>query len=218
MHRLVQSLRLGLVAPGEKLPPERELASMLGVSRDTLREAIGELVSSGYLLSKRGRYGGTFAADPLPPASVTVGQDDEDAPSPGSIVDILALREVVEVGIARRLATMDLSGEARERLWRAHKECTPDDIDQYRIRDTHLHLLMGELVGAPSLVPMIADVRLEVNRLLGQIPMLKPNLEHACEQHGELLSAILRGNAEDSARIMAEHLDGTAQLLLGFLD
>ncbi|RBO70570.1 FadR/GntR family transcriptional regulator, partial [Microbacterium sp. H6] len=58
--RLVQTIRLGVVAPGESLPPERELAASFGVSRDTVREAIRELADTGYLLPRRGRYGGTF--------------------------------------------------------------------------------------------------------------------------------------------------------------
>ena len=52
--------------PGESLPPERELAARLGVSRDTVREAIKSLADAGYLVSRRGRYGGTFLADELP--------------------------------------------------------------------------------------------------------------------------------------------------------
>ena len=57
--------------PGESLPPERELAARLGVSRDTVREAIKSLADAGYLVSRRGRYGGTFLADELPRACRT---------------------------------------------------------------------------------------------------------------------------------------------------
>ncbi len=64
--RLLQTIRLGVLQPGESLPPERELATRLGVSRDTVREAIKSLSDAGYLVSRRGRYGGTFLAEPLP--------------------------------------------------------------------------------------------------------------------------------------------------------
>src|ERR1700733_16304045 len=64
--RLLQTIRLGIVAPGEALPPERDLAARFSVSRDTVREAIRELADAGFLVSKRGRYGGTFVSDPLP--------------------------------------------------------------------------------------------------------------------------------------------------------
>src|SRR3978361_1908979 len=64
--RLLQTIRLGIVAPGVALPPERDLAARFSVSRDTVREAIRELADAGYLVSKRGRYGGTFVTDPVP--------------------------------------------------------------------------------------------------------------------------------------------------------
>ncbi|MDT4957248.1 MAG: hypothetical protein QOD31_1047, partial [Pseudonocardiales bacterium] len=67
--RLLETIRLGVLAPGESLPPERELATRLGVSRDTVREAIKSLSEAGYLESRRGRYGGTFLADELPAPS-----------------------------------------------------------------------------------------------------------------------------------------------------
>src|SRR5882757_9421182 len=66
VERLLQTIRLGVLAPGESLPPERELAARLGVSRDTVREAIKSLADAGYLVARRGRYGGTFLADELP--------------------------------------------------------------------------------------------------------------------------------------------------------
>ena len=214
VHRLVQSLKLGLVAPGEKLAPERELASMLGVSRDTVREAISALVEAGYLEAKRGRYGGTFAKNPLPTSSAL----SETSSRVASIIDTLALRAVVEVGIVRRLARQELSRESRERLWRAHEECQGADLADYRKYDTRLHLLMGELVDAPSLVPVLADIRMRVNELLDQIPLLQPNIEHSCEQHQRIVQAILRGRPDVASVEMEEHLAGTEALLRGFLD
>src|SRR5215469_13808604 len=60
VERLLTVIKLGLVAPGNRFPPERELAGMLGVSRLTLREAIRALQSEGYVEPRRGRFGGTF--------------------------------------------------------------------------------------------------------------------------------------------------------------
>jgi GntR family transcriptional repressor for pyruvate dehydrogenase complex len=53
----------GVIKAGDKLPPERELAASLGVSRTALREAIQKLGSRGLLLSRQG--GGTFVTDSL---------------------------------------------------------------------------------------------------------------------------------------------------------
>ena len=63
--RLLQAIRLGAVGPGESLPAERDLAQRFAVSRDTVRDALKELAAAGYIVSRRGRYGGTFVADVL---------------------------------------------------------------------------------------------------------------------------------------------------------
>src|SRR2546430_13776751 len=66
VERLLTVIKLGLVAPGERFPAERELAGLLGVSRITLREAIRELQQLGYVESRRGRLGGAALAPPRP--------------------------------------------------------------------------------------------------------------------------------------------------------
>src|SRR6201989_2023652 len=66
VERLGTAIRLGLLAPSSKLPPERELAKQLRISRSTLRQALTTLVQSGHLVSLRGRKGGTFVSEELP--------------------------------------------------------------------------------------------------------------------------------------------------------
>src|SRR5918995_229573 len=68
VERLGTAIRLGLLPPGAQLPPERDLAEQLGISRSTLRQALTALTQSGHLAAVRGRGGGWFVADPLPPA------------------------------------------------------------------------------------------------------------------------------------------------------
>src|SRR5438874_9112974 len=71
VERLLQAIRLGVAGPGERLPAERELANRLNISRVTLREAIRALQESGYVESRRGRYGGTFVNETLPTSKRT---------------------------------------------------------------------------------------------------------------------------------------------------
>lgn len=217
VHRLVQSIRLGLVAPGDRLPAERELATMLGVSRDTVREAIASLSDAGYLVARRGRYGGTFVVDPVPSQGSGPAVDESDADSPATLRDTLALRAVLEVGAARRLAATELTATDRDRLWRAFEDCRDAAHGDYRVQDSRFHLLLGELVGAPSLVPLLADVRMRVNRHLDRIPLLAPNIEHSDRQHEAIVAAVLKGQPEAAALAMEEHLEGSEQLLVGFL-
>src|SRR4051794_41787614 len=66
VERLAQSIRLGVLVGGDRLPPERELAETLGGSRVTPREAIGALRAAGLIQSRRGRGGGNVVVSPPP--------------------------------------------------------------------------------------------------------------------------------------------------------
>lgn len=215
--RLLQAVRLGIVAPGEALPAERDLAARFSVSRDTVREAIRSLSDAGYLVSRRGRYGGTFVVDELPALGVIEGVAASAAPTLAELDDALTLREILETGAARSAAGRSLSAADRELLWSRLRETAAASIVDYRRLDSRLHLAIAELVGAPSLVPLLADNRTRVNLLLDLIPLLQPNIEHSNQQHEDIVGAILTGDSERAAAAMKEHLEGSAALLRGFL-
>ncbi|MBT2501041.1 FadR/GntR family transcriptional regulator [Curtobacterium sp. ISL-83] len=67
--RLVTAVAVGEYLPGSRLPPERELAVLLGVARVTVRGALSRLVDRGLLETRRGRGGGTFVRTQWPDSS-----------------------------------------------------------------------------------------------------------------------------------------------------
>jgi len=217
VSRLLQTVRLGIVAPGEALPPERDLALRFSVSRDTVRDAIRSLSEAGFLVSRRGRYGGTFVVDQPPQVAGVDGVAPSVAPTSDQLDDVLALREILEVGAARAVASKSLSAGDREVLWARLREVSAATVDDYRRLDSRFHLAIGELVGAPSLVPLLADNRTRLNEMLDHIPLLQPNIEHSNLQHDAIVGAILTGDADRAAEAMQEHLEGSAALLRGFL-
>lgn len=209
--RIVQTIRLGVVAPGETLPPERELAVMYAVSRDTVREALRELADTGYLERRRGRYGGTFVADPLPhaelPAAVEAAELD----------DVLGLRRVLEAGAARAAAGRALDASVRDELWARHEAAAAASETDYRRLDSLLHLTIAEIAGIPSLVALVAENRAEINGWLDTFPLLPRNIEHSNAQHERIVSAILAGRADAAESAVLDHLAGSEALLRGFL-
>ena len=208
--RLVQTIRLGVVAPGESLPPERELAALYAVSRDTVREAIRELADTGFLVRRRGRYGGTFVADPLPTSA-------PEPVSPEELEDVLGLRRVLEAGAARAAASRTLTPGVRADLWARHEEaCRADEAD-YRRLDTLLHLAIAEVAGIPSVVALVAENRARVNAWLDTFPLLPRNIEHSNAQHEQIVTAILAGRADAAEAAVLEHVAGSEALLRGFL-
>jgi len=213
--RLLQAVRLGIVEPGGALPPERDLAVRFSVSRDTVRDAIRSLSDAGYLVSRRGRYGGTFVSERLPAEGGAAPQ--AAVPTPAEIDDVLGLREILEVGAARAAAGRSLSADDRDLLWQRLTETNEAVASDYRRLDSRLHLTIGQLVGTPTLVTLMADNRTRVNELLDHIPLLPTNIAHSNRQHEAVVAAILTGNRDRAAQAMSEHLEGSAVLLRGFL-
>jgi DNA-binding FadR family transcriptional regulator len=209
--RLVQTIRLGVVAPGESLPPERELAASFEVSRDTVREAIKELADAGYLIARRGRYGGTFVADPLPQPAEAAGV------TAAELDDVLGLRRVLETGAARAAASRSLDAATRADLWARHEAALPAGPDEYRRLDTLFHLAIAEAAGIPSLVALAAENRADVNAWLDTFPLMPRNIQHSGEQHERIVTAILAGQPEAAEDAMRDHLAGSEALLRGFL-
>ena len=222
LEQILQIVRLGLVPDGERLPAERELAERLGISRVTLREVLRVLTEQGLVESRRGRYGGTFVRHPRPPGE---GADSAEelrrllagAAEDVDVTDTLRFREVLEAGAAELCAARGLTRAEAERL-RAALDATRDvALPDYRRRDTLFHLTLAELAGSPSLTAQYAAVRATVNDLLGRIPLLVRNLEHAQQQHTALVEAVLAGDPERARAVAREHCAGTAALLRGFL-
>jgi DNA-binding FadR family transcriptional regulator len=215
IERLVQSIRLGVLVEGDRLPPERELAETFGISRVTLREAIKTLRDAGLVESRRGRGGGTFVAAPRHERARS--RDKIENGIAHSLDDALALRKVVEPGVAALAASRTLSAADRSSLLeylRASTDCQPA---QRRRADSRLHLAIAALGGSALVTAVVADVQMRLDELLRAIPVIPGNIAHSDKQHAAIVDAILGGQADRARVQMEEHVDGTAALLRAFL-
>jgi len=203
-------------APGDRLPPERELTRRLGISRITLREALRELAAAGYVETKRGRFGGTFILrqpEPMRRAELTRTAKDLG----GQLDDALTFRRVVETGAAEMAARASLTMQQRENLAECLAALNACEPSGYRPADTRLHLAIADAAGSPMLTASVVEARVQLVDLLNAIPMLGRNLEHANVQHATIVRAILAGDPDRARHAMEEHVAGTAALLRGFL-
>ncbi|MER6608010.1 FCD domain-containing protein [Streptomyces sp. NPDC000927] len=214
LEQILQVVRLGLVPGGGRLPAERELAELLGISRVTLREVLKVLHDQGLVESRRGRYGGTFVV----PRCAGAGEAElRRKVESVDLEDVLRFREVLEAGAAGLCAEQGLTDAGVQRLRAALAATHEAPLPEYRRRDTLFHLTLAELAGSPSLTAQYAAVRATVNDLLDCIPLLVRNLEHSQHQHTSIVEAVLDRDAEAARAVTREHCDGTAALLRGFL-
>ncbi|MCO1337976.1 hypothetical protein BJH93_03575 [Kocuria polaris] len=212
MEQLLRGMRLGVLAPGRKLPAERELAESLGVSRATLREALAELQAAGFITIQRGRYGGAFVAAELPAETAELRSEDQ-----GRVEDVLVYRAIVEPAAAEIAARSALTAAQRAELNSALAALRAAEPAHYRPLDARFHVTIAELSGSSMLAASVAEARAATSQLLDRIPFLETNIAHSDEQHARIATAILTGDAAQARTLMLEHLEGTAALLRGFL-
>ena len=233
VERLLTAIKLGLIAEGERFPPERDLAAQLGIGRTNLREALRELQQAGYVSCRRGRYGGTFVT--YTPPAPDQGELRRLATEDGDqLTDALTFRLAVESGAAEALAEsvragglrpgrtdgigLGLDGAGPRAVLLARLgEVNAARPQDYRRLDTLFHLTIAELTGSSLLLAACTDARMRLNDLLNAIPVLQRNINHTAGQHAAIVTAILAGDPARARKAVAEHLAGTAALLRGFL-
>lgn len=204
----------GSLAPGDRLPPERELAEQFGVSRTVVRDAIKTLSGRGILQVRRGA--GIFVSSSGRQVIDRIGGLSDLLPLEGA-----GLRDLFEI---RRTLEIEAAGWAADRRSEHHVERLreivsgarghsgePDVIGE---RDARFHLAIAE--ASQNLV--LVRVMLTLLDLLGtarrrslSIPG-RPDL--SLEQHEKVLSAIEAGDPRAARRAMLEHLASVEQSIL----
>ena len=216
VEQLATAIRLGVYPDGTTLPPERELAERLGVSRATVREAIAALRMAGMVRTRRGRGGGTVVHHE--PEAPRHGRVRDLELRRGELLDSLEFRRIVEPGACGLAAARDLNPEQREML-RATLADVADapDAAAHRQADSRLHLAIATVTGSPLTITAVTGVQASLDEMLRAIPVLDVNIEHSNAQHQQIVDAILTGNGHHARRVMESHCDDTAALLRGLL-
>ncbi|SDH77066.1 FadR/GntR family transcriptional regulator [Pseudomonas panipatensis] len=179
---------------GQRLPPEPELAEILGMSRNTVREAVRVLTFSGVLEVRQGD--GTYVracADPL---------DTMLALARGSIEQALEARAVIEVEAAR-LAALRRSDadivELRQALEASESLYGSPRLDDYIAHDLAFHQRVVDSAHNPLLSELYRYfsrvIRAGLERTISEPGRPQP----AFELHRQLLAAIERGDADAAA-------------------
>jgi DNA-binding FadR family transcriptional regulator len=217
VQQLAQLVMLGVIPPGDRLPPERVLAERLNVSRTTVREAIRSLRMTGLVETRRGRTGGNFVVDRGAAASYerarSLAREMGDR-----LVDALDFRRVVEPAAAELAAERLQPGDA-ERYQEILDEMRHNHGGSYRALDARLHLAIADCARTPSLARAVADVQMRLGEVLSRIPLLDDALARDSDkEHARLVAAITAGRPIAARQRMTSHLAGADELLRDFLD
>jgi DNA-binding FadR family transcriptional regulator len=190
----------GRLAPGQRLPPERELSELLGISRPTLRETIRSLVGLNILESRHGA--GTFVAA-LSTATLL---------EPMRFVMALNERTVEELFEARLLLEPALAALAAQRADAAQRAAmraaiaAPDQVEA----DVTLHRLIAEASGNALLAAMLESLS-GLGRSSRSITAVRPGVqEKTARDHEAIVAAVERGDPDAARAAMTAHLERIA--------
>jgi DNA-binding FadR family transcriptional regulator len=212
VERLASAIKLGFLPPGSQLPPERELARQLEISRTTLRQALTTLTQSGLVTTARGRSGGTFVADPLPtPARPRRVLDEVELR--GFLDHRLAIETGVVIRAAERADEEDL--EPLVELTAQMDKAT--EFEDYRLADVRFHMGLAEAAHSPRLIDEMADVQGRLDEAIELVPHPKEILTRSNEQHRALIARIRKNDVTGAVKVIREHVEGTEYFLAGML-
>jgi len=212
LDRLANAIKLGLLAPGTRLPAERDLCEQLGIARSTLRQALTALVESGHLVAVRGRGGGTFVADSPP---------EVERPTD----EVLAgWREACDARLAVELGVAVLAAERAKPEHVVPLEALVAEMDDRcgdftgdRQADVLFHIGLAEATGSARLVAAMTEAQSTMTDLIHYIPHPREVLAWSNAQHARLVTCLERHDAATAVRVMVEHLHGTEHVLAGLL-
>lgn len=199
---------------GMRLPAERKFAAELGVSRNSLREAIQILIREGLLVSRRG--GGTFLRYQLEPWSEQrIVQPIRSllAQDPGYRYDILEARHAIEASTAWHAALRATPAD-KEKLQICFdatlKFTERDDPDLAAQADVRFHLAIAEashnIVLLQTMRGFFDLLQSSVMESRQRMYLQPPIFSQLTEQHRDMLEAILAGDAEQARKAVMQHL------------
>jgi GntR family transcriptional repressor for pyruvate dehydrogenase complex len=208
--QLKQNILNGTWTPGQKIPSEKELVNLLGVSRITVREALKQLVSIGLIEARQGE--GTFVKqleadsymNELLPFIVLNREE---------VIELIKYREIIEVGaVALAVERADAADiRALEKNVRQHEQYK-DNWEQASHVDMEFHLLIAKASKNPFVIKANSLMKDVFHAVMDQI-VEEMGTEHGLFYHKKIIAAIKAKDTELAVASMKEHLIDTEQAM-----
>jgi len=194
----------GSLQAGDKIPPERELARVLKVSRASLRTGIGYLAAMGVMKVRHGV--GTFVADGPP----------EFGKSSLSLMGALHGFQPWQMFEARLILESSLAAFAAERGKEEHYTALAEELAEmyatldspadYLIHDVLFHRIISQASGNPILATLMETVTSALYDQRRKTVERSHDLRESAEMHRDIFRAIRGRNPAEARRLMEQHL------------
>lgn len=207
VSRILELIRTGSLRAGDRLPAERELIEIFGISRPSLREALRALSTLGVVRSQHG--GGAYVSD-LDARTLLAPLDFYISLTKANFADAFDSRRVIEIEIVRRAAAKADSADVDDlrNIIEAH-DTVQDDPVGFRILDTRFHEKISAIAGnavlqriAYGLYNLGLDFQ-NFDRRARNDPSL---ISQSTADHSAIAAAIIARDPDGAAQAMSRHL------------
>jgi GntR family transcriptional repressor for pyruvate dehydrogenase complex len=205
-EQIRRHIALRLIAPGQALPSERELAAVFGVGRPTVQHALRMLEAQRLVEARRGRGGGTFVLEPDEDAQVREELITRLLRRRRELEELLDHRRVLEPAIAKMAARSRRSPDL-QRMRRALRgmEAAPTDAD-FMYFDTEFHLAVASATHNRFLTQAIEQIRTDLNDALSLLPETEAWHRQLSAEHEAIYTAVQARDAQAAEAAADEHV------------
>lgn len=209
---LKQAILDGHFKPGDKLPPEAEIAQQYQVSKVSAREALREMEAEGLILKKRGVFGGSFVAEPGAEKMVNVVINSYQF---GGVTarDLSEFRKILEPGLAKLAAE-----KRKDEDLAAMEECIREiriSIDKGcpdQTKAIRFHRLIADACHNPFISSLMEALVEVFQKVLGKVPDLE-TAKVDIEYNQLFFEHIKNRDGEKAEAVMVHHFDTLEELI-----
>jgi GntR family transcriptional repressor for pyruvate dehydrogenase complex len=203
--KIKEMITSGKVAPGGKLPREADLASLLGLSRNSLREAVSALSQMGVLESRQGD--GTYVTN-LSPSVLFAGMSHVSELASGvNILELHKIRRMLEPS-----ATADAASRLTDEDFAKLEQCmtrmeAAETTEQFIENDLEFHHLIVDACGNETLASLLKTLHGGTQRAhMWRAVQVQGATERTVRMHNEILDALRARDAERARATDLLHL------------
>jgi GntR family transcriptional repressor for pyruvate dehydrogenase complex len=197
----------GELRPGQRLPPEKELSERLGLSRNSLREAVKSLEIIRVLDVRRGD--GTYVTSLEPQLLLEAMAFVADLHQDASVIEILAVRRVLEphaAGLAAQLITEEQLEELRRSL---HQAEATTSVPQLVEHDLEFHRVITGAGGNAYLASLLDGMSSETVRARVWRGITEEGAAtRTLEEHRAILRALENRDSDRAREALEAHIVG----------
>ncbi|WP_411501877.1 FadR/GntR family transcriptional regulator [Brevibacillus centrosporus] len=211
VEQLAKRVEAGVWKVGERIPPEPELIEQLGVSRNTLREAVQALIHTGMLEARQGD--GTYVR-----SSSVFGAAMQRRLQRSAVFEILEVRYGLEREIARlaamRRSTSDLAN-IREKLEQAYHVF--QDVDAYVRADVAFHIAIAEATKNSVMIDLYKHMAESLHLSVNSTVDLTGHIQTQFKTHAELVEAISIQDPDAAEAAVRNVIEASKAALASFI-